>query len=159
MNHQAQLSITEMMNCFPQTNQNYEVLLGTLDRLCAGLSDQAIIEAAERFASGDVKDQSKKFAPSAPEFVEEARRRQEFLDIKARPRIAPPAYTRGPLAPFEIARQKALAKHSHRPVLLENIGLDEFKRLCAAKQLPLGSVFAVSLGIVYGPESKQLNAA
>ena len=131
----------------------------TLDRLCAGLSDQAIIETADRYASGDVPEQSKKYPPTGPEFIEEARRRQEFLDIKARPRIAASTYTRGPLAPFEIARQKALAKHSHRPVLLENIGLDEFRRLCATKQIPLGSIFATALGIVYGPEAKQSRVA
>lgn len=131
----------------------------TLDRLCAGLSDLAIIETADRYASGDVPEQSKKYPPTGPEFIEEARRRQEFLDLRARPRIAPPVYSRGSLAPFEVARQKALARHSHRPVLMENIGLDEFKRLCASKQIPLGSIFATTLGIVYGPEAKQSRAA
>jgi len=131
----------------------------TLDRLCAGLSDQAIIETADRFASGDVKDQSKKFPPTGPEFIEEVRRRQEYLDLKARPRLAPPTYTRGPLAPFEIGRQRALARHSNRPVLMENIQLDEFRRLCAAKQLPLDALYACTLGIVYGPENKNEKAA
>ena len=159
MNHQAQLSITEMLNGFGRPNQDFEVFLLTLDRLCAGLSDQAIIETADRFGRGDVKDQSKDYPPSSARFIEEARLRQEYLDLKARPRLAPPTYPRGPLAPFEIARQKALARHSNRPVLMENIGLDEFKRLCAAKQLPLGSIFACTLGIVYGAENKHEKAA
>lgn len=154
MNQQAEDAITGMLNCFPQTSQNYELLLESLGRLCAGATDQAIISAAERFASGDVKDQSKKFAPSAPEFVEEVRRRQEYIDLQARPRIPAPVYRPGPLAPFEIVRQKALAKHSHRPVLFEGINLDVFRKMSRDKQIPLGSVWVASLGIVYGPEPK-----
>lgn len=159
MNQQAEDSITGMLNCFPQTNQNYELLLASLDKLCAGMADQAIIEASERFAAGDVSDQSKKFAPSAPEFVEEVRRRQEYLELKARPRISSPAYTRGPLAPFEIKRQKALNTYSHLPVLLEGIGYDDWRRLSHQKQVPVGAIWVAALGIVYGPESKHQSAA
>lgn len=152
MNQIAEDAITGMLNCFPQTSQNYEALLGSLDRLCDGLSDQAIIEAAERFASGDVQEQSKKFAPSSAEFIEEVRRRQDYLSIKARPRIAAPTYTRGPMAPFEIKRQKALNEHAHRPVLLESVGYDDWRRLSGMKQVPTGAIWVASLGIVYGPE-------
>lgn len=133
--------------------------MASLDKLCAGLSDQAIIEAAERFAAGDVHDQSKKFAPSSAEFIEEARRRQEYLEIKARPRLPGPTYTRGPMAPFEIKRQKALNENAHRPVLLENISYDEWRRLSATKQVPVGAIWVACLGIVYGPEPKQAQAA
>lgn len=152
MNRQAQSSITEMLNSFGQTTQNYEVFLVTLERLCAGLSDQAITEAADRFAAGDVKDQSKKFPPSGPEFIEEVRRRQEYLELKARPRIAPPKYVPGPLAPFEIARQKAFSSYGHLPMLLENISYDEWRRLSTTKQVPTGAIWVAALGIVYGPQ-------
>lgn len=52
-----------------------------------GISAQAICEAAGRFVSGDVKDQSLRFAPSVPEFVREARNRQAAMDAAARPKI------------------------------------------------------------------------
>ena len=152
MNQQAEQSIIEMLNGFQQTNQDYRLFLATLERKCSGLSDQAIIEAAERFGDGDVKDQSKKFPPAMPEFIEEVRRRQEYLELKARPRIAPPAYVPGPLAPFQVARQKAFNRYANRPVLLEEIGFDEFRRLSSMKQIPAGAVWVAALGIVYGPE-------
>lgn len=126
--------------------------MATLERKCEGLSDQAIIEAAERYGDGDVKDQSKKFAPTVPEFIEEVRRRQEYIELKARPRIAPPKYVPGPLAPFEIARQKAFSTYSHLPMLLENISYDEWRRLSSTKQVPTGAIWVAALGIVYGPQ-------
>lgn len=132
----------------------------TLGRLCSSLTDQAIIEASERFAAGDVKDQSKKFAPSGPEFVEEARRREELVQLRDRPRLSPPpAYRPGPMAPFEIARQKALAKYVDRPVLFEDITYDQFRRLSAEKQISTGAFWSAATGTVYGPEPKQARAA
>lgn len=159
MNQQAEDSITAMLNCFPQTAQNYELLLETLDRLLAGLSDQAIIEAANRYAAGDVQGQSKTFAPSGPEFVEEARRRQEYLSLKARPRIEGPKYRPGPLAPFEIAKHKALEANAHLPVLLEDVNYDRWRALSIAKQVPVGAKWVACLGIVYGPPLAQSRAA
>lgn len=78
------------MNCFPQTNQDYRVLLATLAKLLNGLSDGAIISAAERFASGDVPNQSKTFAPAVPEFVAEVRNQAEVIAIRQRPRLSEP---------------------------------------------------------------------
>lgn len=127
--------------------------MASLAKLCAGLTDQAIIDAAERFSAGDVQDQSPKFAPSAPEFVAEARRRQEILDIYARPRITPPPVCRpGPLAPFEIKRQKALAENANRPVILEDASLDVFRKMSKAGELPAGSKWIAVLATIYGPE-------
>lgn len=155
MSPQAEQSIIAMMNCFPQTNQDYRLLLASLDRLCAGLTDQAIIEAAERYAAGDVKDQSKRFAPSGPEFVEEARRRQEMVDLRNRPRIAAPkAYRPGTLAPFELSQQRKWERHGHLPILAEDINFDQWKRLSAERQFPVGAVWVASLGVVFGPEPR-----
>lgn len=133
--------------------------MGTLEKLLLGATDRAIIGAAERFATGDVPGQSMKFAPAAPEFVAEVRQQQDVLDIKARPRLPVPAYRPGPLAPFEIAKQKALSANSHLPVLFEDINYDQFRKLSAGKQIPVGAKWVASLGIVYGPESKQVKSA
>lgn len=137
MNQQAEDSITQMLNCFPQTSQNYELLYATLDKLLVGLSNQATIEAAERFAAGDVAGQSKKYAPSVPEFVEEVRRRQAYIDARNRPRLPPPTYERGPLVPFEVNRQKAIAENAHLSVLVDVATYDQFRKLSSTNQLPV----------------------
>lgn len=108
-----------------------------------------------RFISGDVQGQSKTFAPSIAEFVAEVRKRQEYIDLKAKPRLPGPRYFPGPLAPFQIRQQKRLSENSHLPVLHENISLDQWKRMSAAKEIPVGSKWLASLGIVYGPNAKQ----
>jgi hypothetical protein len=156
MNNRASDAVTAMLNCFPQTAQDYDLWLETLERLCAGLTDQAVIEAAQRFAAGDVAEQSMKFSPSTAEFVHEARRRQELIDIKARPRLPPPQYFPGPLAPFQVRQQKRLAENSHLPVISENATFEEFRRMSAAKQIPVGARFVASLGIIYGPPPSPL---
>lgn len=155
MTPRVQSSITEMLNVFNQTSRDYEVFLVTLGRLCAGLTDQAIIEAAERFAAGDVKDQSKTFAPSGPEFVEEARRRQEFIDLRNRPRLPKPAprFTDGP-APFQVRLAQARASHAHRPILVEDVTLEQWRNLSRNRQVPAGAVYVACLATVYGPEPK-----
>lgn len=159
MNQAAEDAITAMLNCFPQTSQNYEILFETLDRLCASQTDQAIIKAAERFAAGDVPEQSKKFAPSGPEFVAEVRIQQEYIDIKARPRLPRPEYRPGPLAPFQITQQRLYAENANRPVLFEDVSFDVWKKLSAGKQIPVGAKWVAALGIVYGPEPKQIQQA
>lgn len=153
MNQQAEQSIIEMMNCFPQTSQDYRLLLGSLAKLCDGLTDQAIIEAAGRFASGDVPEQSLKFAPSAPEFVAEARKRQEFVDLRALPRLAPPTvdYRPGSLSPLMVRQQRALSENADCPIILENASLEDFKRMSKAGQLPVGSRWVATLAIIFGP--------
>lgn len=135
--------------------------MATLGALCAGLTDQAIIEAAQRFAAGDVQDQSPKFAPAAPEFVAEARRRQEFIDMRSRPRLSSPpvVYRSGPLSPFEMKRQRALSDNADRPVILENASFDEFKRMSKAGELPAGSSWVACLAIIYGPRPSRYQAA
>jgi len=158
MNQQAEDSITGMLNCFPQTNQNYELLLASLDKLCAGMAEQAIIEAAERYAAGDVADQSKKFAPSVPEFIEEVRRRQEFIELRNRPRIEAPKYRPGKLAPFEVKRQKALGTYGHLPIIAENVSNDEWRKMSQMKQVPVGAIWVAALATIYGPEPKQAAA-
>lgn len=159
MNQQAEDAITGMLNCFPQTSQDYQLLLATLERLLLGTDDLAIIAAAERFADGRVPEQSKKFAPSGPEFLDEVRKQQDYIALLSRPRLPPPVYRPGPLAPFEIKRQKAFAENSHLPVLFEDVSYDVWKRMSKDQQVPAGAKWVAVLGIVYGPENRQSAAA
>lgn len=155
MNQAAEDSITAMLNCFPQTGQDYALLLGTLQHLCDGLTDQAVIDAAKRFAAGDVKDQSKKFAPSAPEFVEEARRRDELLKVMARPRLPPPdQYRPGPLPPYQLATQRKWAENADRQVMFSDVSFEQWKALSATKDIPAGAKWVAAIGVVFGPAPK-----
>lgn len=122
-------------------------------------SSESIVRAAGRFCAGTVVDQSLKFAPSVAEFAQEVARCAEFLELQARPRIAAPRYTPGPLAPFELAKQKALAANSHLPVLFEGISYDEWRKLSLMRQIPVGAKWVASLATVYGPAKAQTQAA
>lgn len=153
MGPKAEEAIAAMLNCFPQTSQNYELLLASLDKLCAGLSDRAIIEAAERYAGGKVHNQSMTYAPSAPLIVQEATRRQNFIELSERPRLTSQRPTRAdPRPPFMVRQQQAWSKHAHRPVLFEEVGHDRWRQLSASRQIPAGAVWVAALGIVFGPE-------
>jgi hypothetical protein len=132
------------------------MLLRTYRAVLANCSSQAIVEAAQRFTTGRVPDQSKTFAPSVAEFLGEVERQQELIDIKKKPALPPPRYFPGPLAPFQIRQQKRLSENSHLPVISANATFEEFRRLSASKQLPVGAKFVASLGIIYGPEPSLL---
>ena len=154
MNQKSYQAVTTMMNAFPQTSADLRGLLLTYDQALTGVSDQAIEGAALRFVRGDVPGQSRTFAPSIAEFVADARRCQEALDIKAKPRITAPRYTPGPLAPFQIRTQRKLAENSHLPVLFEDIGFDEWRRKSKAREIPTDAKWVAATGIIYGPAPK-----
>jgi hypothetical protein len=130
-----------------------------LGALCAGISDRAIIEAANRFAAGDVQGQSKTFAPSGPEFVAEVRRRQELIDIQAKPRLPRPEYHRHGPAPWEITRDRLKAKHANRPVLFTDIGHGQFMQMQRDGQIPVGGIWVAALATIYGPERQSVQQA
>jgi hypothetical protein len=158
MNQQARDAITWMLNEFAMTNQDYQVRLLTLDKLLEGQSDLAIIEASERFAGGDVEGQSKTYPPTGPEFVAEVRKRQEYIDIKAKPRLPAPRYFPGPLAPFQTRQQRRLSQYANHPILFENVSYDQFRKMSAMKEIPVGA-FWTSMGIVCGPISQKHQTA
>jgi phosphate/sulfate permease len=154
MDQKAYLAVTAMLNSFPQGNNNPDLTMGTYEAVLRDASSQAITEAAQRFTTGKVQGQSKTFAPSVAEFIAEVERRQELIDIQAKPRLPPPQYFPGPLAPFQIRQQKRLAENAHRPVLFENINFDQWRKLSANREIPVGAIWVASLGIVYGPDPK-----
>lgn len=50
-----------------------------------GIPAEAVEDAADRYNRGLVPDQDTRFAPSAAQFAQYARSRQEMLEIKRRP--------------------------------------------------------------------------
>lgn len=151
-------AISSMITGFPQSAANAKVLLLTYEQALTAVGSQAICEAAARFRDGDVPDQSKDFAPSVARFVDEARKRQEIIELLARPRIAARGYVQaGRLAPFEIAREKALTKFQDCPILHENIGHIEFMAMSKARQIPVGGGWCAQTMIVYGPPFEEIS--
>lgn len=128
--------------------------MGTYEAILADMSSQAVIEAAQRFTMGDVQGQSKTFAPSIAEFVTEARQRQEYIDLKAKPRLSPPRYYTG--SPFHVRQEKTRTKYRECEILAENIGLDEYRRRCTAKEFPAGHAWIAGLATVYGPPAMEI---
>ena len=143
-----------MLESFPQTSGNPDLTVSAYELAVAGLSSQSVIEAAQRFITGLVDGQSMDFAPATPRFAQEARSRQELIDLKAKPRLPAPRYFPGPLAPFQVRQQKRLSENSHLPVLFENINSDQWRKLSMERKVPVGAKFVASLGIVYGPPAK-----
>jgi hypothetical protein len=147
-----------MLNAFPSSNSNPDLTMGTYEAVLQGVSPQAVTEAAQRFTMGDVPGQSKTFAPSIAEFVTEARQRQEYIDLKARPRLPAPRFFPGPLAPFQVRQEKRRAENADRPVIEGNVPLDRFVALSRAKQLPTGAIWVATMGILGLSSKKQIAA-
>ncbi len=152
MEQKTYLALTAMLNSFPQTTGNVDLTLRTFEGVLRGSSSEAVSEAAQRFTSGLVKDQSLKFAPSVAEFAAEVRSVEETHRLRDRPRLPAPTYQRGTLRPFEVAQAKAKRAHEHLPVLIENVSYDEWRRLSAERRVPTGAVWVAALATVYGPE-------
>lgn len=151
-----------MLNAFPQgAASNAEVLLRTYEAVLADSLPEAVVKAAQRFTTGKVPNQSMTFSPSVAEFVAEVERQEEYISIKARPRIAAPEYrpTSGGMPPFMVTRIRLLAENANRQVLFEDINFDQFRKLSAAREIPVGGKWVAALGIIYGPEPKQSRQA
>lgn len=69
--------------------------MATYEAALKDVASQAVIEAAQRFICGDVKDQSRTFAPSVAEFVQEARRIAELIPYRNRQSLPAPAARAG----------------------------------------------------------------
>lgn len=115
-----------------------------------GVTDQAVIDAAKRFAGGDVEGQSMTFAPSGPQFIQEARKRQEMQESISRPHLE----QRTVFVSHDIkARMEAVrAKHAGRRKLMDCTSLDQFRRLSAERSIPEGATYVWQLDAIFAPE-------
>lgn len=148
--------ITRMLNGFPQTTENYRLLLDSYMQLLTDLSNEAVVRAVRRFLAGDVPDQHMTFAPSVPEFVREAKNCEQYLLALSSPKRPALEYARGELAPFQRRLNKCRAENAHLPVLHENVTYEQFKTFSASKQIPIGAKWVASLGVIFGPEKLSL---
>jgi hypothetical protein len=63
------------------------------------------------------------------------------------------------MPPFMVTRQRLLNENAHLPVLFEDVGYDQFRKLSSSKQIPIGAKWVAALGIIYGPPSVQRQQA
>jgi hypothetical protein len=161
VNQTAFQALTAMLNAFPQSaTVDRRALLLTFEEDLKAISDLAIVETAQRFRRGEIPDQNKTFAPSIAEFKTAAENQMDLILLRSRPRLAPPPERpRGPLAPFQIRQQRLLAENANRDVLFEGIGNDQWRKLSANREIPVGSKWVAALGIVYGPEKAAQKSA
>lgn len=93
MDQKAFLAITAMLNSFPQqAATDSETLLKTYSAVLRDVSPQAVTETAQRFICGDVKGQSRTFAPSVAEFVQEAKRWASLIPYRDQPALPSPVH-------------------------------------------------------------------
>ena len=154
MDQRAYLEMTRMLENFPLTNGNPDLIMSGYELAINGLSAQAIIEAAQRFIGGLVEGQSLDFSPTAPRFAQEARRRQEYIDIKAKPGLQAPNFYHHTGSPFHIRQQKTRTKYQECEILAENVGLDEYRR--RVKEFPEGHAWIAALATVFGPPAMEI---
>lgn len=80
-----------MLNAFPQVQTaDKRALLLSYDEDLRGISDQAIVETAQRYRSGGIPDQNDTFAPSIAQFRSAAIRQMDIIAVRDRPRLPAP---------------------------------------------------------------------
>lgn len=92
-----------MHNVFNQNQAtDYDILLKTFDKVLSQerISNEAICATCVDFMSGDVKGGSLDRVPKLPEFLARARVRQEYIDVRNKPRIEHVAVGRLPANHF-----------------------------------------------------------
>lgn len=158
MNRSPKLeAVTRMLNAFPPTSDDFSLLLDTYEQQLAEVSTEAVERAVRRFLDGEVDGQNKKFAPTMPEFMGEARDCQRYVDLLNQARVAPRiAYQpmpdpSGHLPPFLRLKAKKEAEYAGREILFTDVNFDQWRRLSASREVPEGAVWVACLGTVYGP--------
>jgi hypothetical protein len=141
MDQKAFLAITAMLNSFPQqAATDSETLLRTYSAVLRDVSSQAITETAQRFISGDAPDQSRTFAPSVAEFVQEARRWASLIPYRDRPALPAPVRSQPHRFDDEQTRIRMGFKMN---VLSAAIGLKAVDRVAEANRRGLEDMIAL----------------
>lgn len=156
--------VARMLNAFPPTTDDFDLLLDTYGRQLAPVSTEAVERAVRRFLNGEVESQNKRFAPTMAEFMDEVRDSEEYLltvarlnserETARRQFVALPKWERDERPPFVKLMDKLRKDNSHREILAEEVTIEEYKRRATDGEFPLGSSLVAILGTVYGPNPK-----
>lgn len=138
-----------MLNGFPQGSSDPDVLVASIERATADVSNEAISEAAQRFTSGIVTGQHKTFAPSVAEFCIEARRMAELIPLRGR--VSLPAPTRYQPQPVPNERARMRLK---MPMYTFATAMGRMDELAVANKAGMNAMIALAMswGIDTPPE-------
>lgn len=144
-----------MLNSFPQTSGNPDLTMQTYEAVLAGMTPQAVVEAAQRFTTGAVAGQNQSFAPSVAAFVQEVRRIAEIMPHRGRMALAVPARApRREPRPDEHARMclklpllQAAIRNGRADLLAaaDRSGLDELVALAQSWRVPVSEQILLQL--------------
>ena len=138
-------AIIEMLDGFP--TEAPEGLLQQLYAESAKFTESVIQETCQRFKTGRVEGQNKRFAPSVPEWVDEAVRVKGWQE-------RPTEYKPIQFVRRESVSLETLDEEFHGcDVLADDLEVKSFVALRRAGRLPEGSIWA--MGRVYGPPAKE----
>jgi hypothetical protein len=136
-----------MLSSFPQTAGDPDVLLRVYIEDTAHIPDNIVALTAVRFRQGRIPKQSKQYAPTPAQFIEEAEQEHRLETLRNRPRVEPPAIVRRGDFFKRIDAKRAL--YSNFPVLFENIGHDDYQKMMARKSLPNPHFWVAHTGVIY----------
>jgi hypothetical protein len=155
MSQQTLVAIAAMLNAFPQSSGDVDVLVRTFDDAVRDIPDRAVSETARRYCRGEVAGQSTRFAPTVAEFTQEARKQAKFIENMARPRLPAPERPRHDTPPFMIQKERLRMKYAGWDMVAEGLTLDQFKAQIVTKQFPPDATWIGALnGSVFVPPRK-----
>lgn len=159
MTQQTLIAIGTLLNAFPASSGDVDVLVRSFEAATADVPPAAVCEAAKRYMEGRVDGQNTRFAPSVAEFATEARRIAELRQAIARPRLPSPTYLRSGPAPFQVSAERLRVKYAAWSVLHEGVSLEQFKAMVAAKKVPTNATWIGALnGSVLVPPRQKAGA-
>lgn len=156
MTQQTLIAIGTLLNAFPASAGDVDVLVRSFEAATADVPPAAVCEAAKRYMEGRVDGQNTRFAPSVAEFAMEARRLAELRQAISRPRLPSSTYLRSGPAPFQVKAERLRTKYADWTVIRKGVSFDEWRTLCASKQIPAGAMWIAALdGSVMVPPNQQ----
>jgi hypothetical protein len=143
----AMEAITAMLSAFPQTQGDHKALFRIYVADTAHIAPEHVVATAARFRQGRVPKQSKQFAPTPAQFIEEAEEAEKLERLRNRIPIAPPkAVQRGGYFQRLQAKRDEYRAFS---IIQEGVGHDLYQKLLQRKALPNPHFWVAHTGVIY----------
>lgn len=136
-----------MLLAFPQTAGEPDALLRIYFEDTKHIEPHIVAETATRFRQGRVPKQSKQFAPTPAQFIEEAEDAENLERLRSRKPLPPPvSVQRGSY--FQRLEAKK-AQYASFEILYEGIDHKTYQKMLAGRKLPNPHFWVAHTGIVY----------
>jgi len=136
-----------MLLAFPQTTGEPDALLRIYFGDTKHIDQKIVAETATRFRQGRVPKQSKQFAPTPAQFIEEAEEAEKLERLRNRKPLPPPQFIQRGSYFKRLEAKKAL--YSAFEILFEDIGHKDYQKLLAGNKLPHPHFYVAHTGIIY----------